>query len=66
MIEKKYLTAEECGTYLGGRTPGAIRNLVLRGHIPYRKAGGRLVFIRKELDAWIEGAPGRKIKDLDQ
>ena len=61
---KKYLTTDECADLLR-RTPGAIRNLVLRRAIPYRKQGGRLYFLREEIEKWIEGAPGLRIEDID-
>lgn len=48
------------------RSPGAIRNLTLRRAIPYRKVAGRLVFIRDEIEKWIESAPGLRLKDLDR
>jgi hypothetical protein len=47
------------------RTDGALRNLVARGLIPYRKCAGRLYFFEDELDAWLDGAPGIRIEDLD-
>jgi Helix-turn-helix domain len=46
------------------RTPGAVRNLVARRLIPYRKAGGRLYFFGHELDIWIDQAPGVRLEDL--
>ncbi len=58
-----YLNTVAAAAYLS-RSPGALRNLVLRRAIPFRKPGGRLVFIRRELDLWIEHAPGIKIEDL--
>jgi excisionase family DNA binding protein len=45
------------------RSPGAIRNLVLRRKIPFRKVGGRLVFIEEEIRTWIEKAPGMTLDD---
>ena len=47
-----------------GRSPGAIRNLVLRRQIPFRKAGGRLVFIEDEIIRWINQSPGETLKEL--
>jgi len=61
--QKKYLNTKECAV-LTGRTPGAIRNLVLRRIIPYRKPAGRLMFLRSEIEAWIEYAPGLSIDQL--
>lgn len=46
------------------RSPGAIRNLVLRRKIPYRKAGGRLVFLRDEVERWIVESPGMTIDEV--
>lgn len=47
------------------RSAGAIRNLVMRGKIPFRKVAGRLVFIRWELLRWIEGAPGVRLTEIE-
>lgn len=63
MDQKKYLNTQECADFLG-RTPGAIRNLVMRQRIPFRKPGGRLMFLRAEIEKWIEDAPGLSIQDL--
>lgn len=46
------------------RTPGAIRNLVLRRKIPFRKVGGRLLFQKGEIKQWVETAPGLRLSDL--
>lgn len=46
------------------RTPGAVRNLVLRRAIPYRKAGGRLVFFPAEIQRWLEDSPGVRPEDI--
>ncbi len=47
------------------RTAGAVRNLVMRRRIPFRKAGGRLYFFEDELEAWIDKAPGVRIEEID-
>lgn len=60
---KKYLTTEECARFIG-RTPGAIRNLVMRRAIPFRKPSGRLLFVRTEIENWICESPGVSLKDL--
>jgi len=46
------------------RSPAAIRNLVMRKEIPFRKVGGRLIFIREELEEWIRNCPGMSLDDL--
>ena len=57
------LNTQECADYLG-RTTGAIRNLVMRKAIPHRKVAGRLLFLRHELDQWIDQAPGVKPDEI--
>lgn len=61
--KKKWLNTEEVGFYVG-RSPGAIRNLVMRHKIPFRKVSGRLVFIRMEIEAWMEGQIIEVEKDI--
>lgn len=40
-------------------TPSAIRSLVQRREVPFRKApNGRLLFSRAELDAWVTSTAG--------
>ena len=60
---KAYLTTEDVA-HLLGRTPKAIRRLVERGQLPYRKLGRRIVFLRAELDAFIEALPGVRPADV--
>jgi len=63
----KYLGTKELSqSLLPWLTPGAIRNLVLRRKIPFRKVGGRLVFLRDEIEKWIASAPGVRLKDLEK
>ena len=59
------LNTTEAATFLR-RSPAAVRNLVLRRMIPFRKCGGRLVFIREELERWIRESPGVRIEDLEK
>lgn len=54
---REYLTTKQAAAFLG-RSPGAVRNLVLRKKIPFRKVSGRLMFLRSELVRWIESSPG--------
>lgn len=61
---KKIWNTSEVAKFIG-RSPGSVRNLVLRRAIPYRKVAGRLVFIRSEIEVWIEEAPGLRLKDLE-
>lgn len=63
-MKKDYLTVNELSLLIG-RTPGAIRNLVLRRRIPYRKPGGRLLFLAEEIFQWIDQAKGVRVEDLE-
>ena len=46
------------------KSPAAIRNLVMRKEIPFRKVSGRLVFIREELEEWVRMSPGMSLDEL--
>ena len=61
--ENELLTALEAAEVLR-RSPGAVRNLVMRRKIPYRKAGGRLYFLRSELVAWVQDSPGVTLEEV--
>ena len=58
------LTVKQTATFLG-RTEGAVRKLCLRRTIPFRKPGGRLIFIQKEIEDWIEHSQGVRLTDLE-
>jgi len=60
----EYLDVKALSPYLK-RSPGAIRNLVLRRAIPFRKPAGRLLFLRNEIDDWIQKSGGLSIDDLE-
>ncbi len=55
---------KELAKYLK-RTPSSIRNLVMRRQIPFRKAGGRLIFFQEEIDKWLREAPGITLEEID-
>ena len=52
MDQDEYLDTQECAMLIK-RTPGAVRNLVMRRKIPHRKPAGRLVFLLSEIEQWI-------------
>ncbi len=62
-FDYQYLNVNQLASYIQ-RSKGAIRNLVLRKAIPYRKPAGRLIFLKKEIDQWIQMAPGRKLEEI--
>jgi hypothetical protein len=57
------LNTSEAGNLLR-KSPSAVRNLVMRKAIPYRKVAGRLVFIREELEEWVRMSPGMSLDEL--
>ena len=61
----EFLNTEQAGKLMN-RSPAAMRNLVLRGKVPYRKPGGRLVFLRSELIKWVQQAPGLSLQDIEK
>lgn len=63
MVKSEYLDVNELSKIIH-RTPGAIRNLILRRRIPFRKPGGRLMFLRHEIEQWIDSAPGLTVDEL--
>ena len=62
-MRERLLSVEEAAEMLG-RTTHAIYRLVERRHIPFRKAGRRVVFVESELQAFIEALPGLSLEDL--
>lgn len=62
-MNKEFFNTSEVADYLG-RSPGAIRNLVMRRVIPYRKLAGRLIFLKAEIEVWIRSSPGLRLSEL--
>lgn len=54
---------KQTAAFLKG-SEGAIRNKVLRRQIPFRKVGGRLMFIEHEIKAWAMNSPGVTLEEL--
>lgn len=53
MTEKTYMSIDEAAAYLG-MAKTSLYNKCCRKQIPhYKPAGGKLYFLRSELDAWI-------------
>jgi excisionase family DNA binding protein len=59
---KCYLNTDEAAAFLG-RTPKAVCRMVERGQIPYRKWGKRLVFVREELEEFVNSLPDMRPAD---
>lgn len=63
-LEQRYLSLKQCAQYIG-RTDPAVRHLVTKGLIPYRRlpGGRRIVFDREEIDQWIAGSVGVSVSE---
>jgi hypothetical protein len=48
---------------LTGDTEKAVRAKIARGLLPYRRLGGRVVFLRSELLAFLEALPGVRLEE---
>ena len=62
-VDGQYLDISELAHYVK-RSKGPIRNLVLRRAIPYRKPAGRLIFLKEEIDLWIQMSPGKTLEEM--
>jgi hypothetical protein len=59
------LNVEELAKYLR-RSPSSIRNLAMRRQIPFRKAAGRLIFFKEEIDKWLYESPGFTLAEINK
>jgi excisionase family DNA binding protein len=58
----EYFTTGEVADYLG-YPPKRIDNLCAMNRIPFRKDGGRRIFVRQEIDAWVHALQGPTVQD---
>jgi excisionase family DNA binding protein len=58
----EYMATDEVATYLRWPTK-RIDNLCAKRRIPFHKEGGRRVFVRQEIDAWVRQLPGPCVHD---
>lgn len=63
MTEQPYMTTRDVARLLS-RSEASVRNLVMRRAIPYRKPGGRLLFLRHEVETWVERADGVRLEEI--
>ena len=63
--KKEVWSTRDCAQFLN-RSEGAIRNLVLRRRVPFRKCGGRLAFLPDEIKLWVQESPGLKLSDMER
>ena len=62
-MPEELLTSAEVAVLLRRKTPAAIRNMVLRRQIPYRKIGGKLLFLKSEILEMVDKAPGMTVAE---
>jgi len=62
---KTYMNTDEVAMFLG-RSPKAICKLVERGQLPHRRLGRRVIFVRPELEQFIQTLPGMDIQDIQR
>jgi len=62
-MKDRLLDVSETAAMLG-RSENAVRRMVDRRQIPFRKSGRRVLFLESELEAFIEGLPGLSLGDL--
>jgi excisionase family DNA binding protein len=55
VIESPYLTAAETIAYLRLGSRSALQRLIDQHRLPYGRRGAKLLFDRRELDAWVKG-----------
>ena len=61
--QQTYMNAQDVAALYPFTSAQAVRTLASRRKIPHRKVNGRLVFLKSELDEWIEQSPGFTLKD---
>jgi len=60
-----WMNTNELAFYIR-RSPAQIRQMVARHQVPFRKVCGRLLFLKSEIDSWIDSQPGLSAGELDQ
>jgi excisionase family DNA binding protein len=62
-MKDRLLDIAEAAAILG-RSENAVRRMVERRQICYRKSGRRVLFLESELRAFVESLPGLSLEDL--
>jgi excisionase family DNA binding protein len=63
MMNDRLLNVEQAAAMLG-RTPHAMYRLIARRKVPYRKDGRRVLFLERELLAFVEALPGLSLEEM--
>jgi excisionase family DNA binding protein len=59
----KYLHKKEAAPFLG-ITEKALEHHISRGRVPFRKLGRRVIFLREELEEFMNSLPGMRLADV--
>lgn len=62
-IDGVALDVRSASAFLGA-TEKQTRGLVARRLIPFRRLGGRVVFLRQEIEAWLAALPGCTLTEV--
>jgi excisionase family DNA binding protein len=54
-IESPYFNTREAMDYLRLTSPSSLYYLINQQRLPHLRRGGRLLFDRRDLDAWLRG-----------
>lgn len=54
-IESPYLNTREAMAYLRLTSPSSLYYLINQQRLPHVRRGGRLLFDRRDIDAWLRG-----------
>lgn len=55
MTESPYLLAHEAVVYLRCQSRSALQRLIKEHRLPHGRSGRKLLFDKRELDAWVKG-----------
>jgi excisionase family DNA binding protein len=55
VIDSPYLTTREAMAYLRLTSPSSLYYLINEQRLPHLRRGGRLLFDRRDVDAWLRG-----------
>jgi excisionase family DNA binding protein len=58
------LSVRQVAEFLG-RSEQAVYKLVYRKQLPYRKLGGKVIFIRKELEQYLDQLSGLTVEEIE-
>lgn len=64
MLTRERLLSVEGAAEMLGRSENAVRRMVERRQIPFRKCGRRVLFVESEIKAFIDALPGISLEEM--